>query len=177
MEQGDFFGDLATRSPDYAGPAASNPPAAVKKWRPPKPLTLFDYYEKKTVPKSSAKKKPSPPVKKKSDLIIGLKDKKVKGAKGQFYFSGELGLAKLELIGRAGSVAFCGIEKRDHTAIGFVRGSHKSDFDLLNRSVIRWTFDPAADNTIKALQREYKRRNITLKVDVDPAEVLVNDTV
>jgi len=50
--------------------------------------------------------------------------------------------------------------------IEFVRGDQDDQFRRLEESTVSFVFSPDAEKKISDLRKEYKRRNITLKVDV-----------
>ena len=129
-------------------------------------LNIFDFYDgqdKKVPPKQFQKVslelvKRSPAVKKKPDLVISI-DKK-----GRFFSDSELGTVKRSILNHSGATYIPELDSLN--IIEFVRGDQDDQFKRLEESTVSFAFSPDAEKKINDLRKEYKRRNIALKVEV-----------
>lgn len=129
-------------------------------------LTIFDFYDtqdKKTPTNQLQKASPEPvkrrPVpKKKPDLVISI------DRKGRFFSDCELGIVKRSILNRSGATYIPELDTMN--IIEFVRGDQDDQFRRLEESTVSFVFSPDAEKKISDLRKEYKRRNIALKVDV-----------
>jgi hypothetical protein len=129
-------------------------------------LTIFDLYDARDK-KAPAKKlqkvslelvKRRPALKKKPDLVISL-DKK-----GRFFSDSELGIVKRSILNQSGATSIPELDSLN--MIEFVRGDQDDQFKRLAESTVSFVFSPDAEKRINDLRKEYKRRNIALKVEV-----------
>jgi hypothetical protein len=129
-------------------------------------LNIFDFYDaedKKALAKKLLKTSPEPvkrrpAVKKKPDLVISI-DKK-----GRFFSDSELGIVKRSILNQSGATYIP--ELNSLNIIEFVRGNQDDQFKRLVESTVSFVFSPDAEKRINDLRKEYKRRNIALKVEV-----------
>ena len=129
-------------------------------------LNIFDFYDaqdKKAPPNQLQQVSPEPvkrrPVlKKKPDLVISI-DKK-----GRFFSDSELGIVKRSLLNHSGATYIPELDSLN--IIEFVRGDQDDQFKRVEESTVSFVFSPDAEKKINDLRKEYKRRNIPLKVDV-----------
>ena len=152
-------------------------------------LNLYDYYEnlKKNrtpeVQKASRKKPKAKPLKKTAkppkvkppELIFSIGRRTLQGnitINDAFSVWGELGTAKMVFLRQCGlSQLLPDFQKELIRGIKYVRGAYADKFQDLDDSVISYGFTEPASKRLKALEKEYRRRNIRLKIDVDPSEV------
>ncbi len=129
-------------------------------------LNIFDFYDaedKKALAKKLPKASPKPvkrslAVKKKPDLVISV-DKK-----GRFFSDSELGTVKRSILNQSGATSIPELDSLN--MIEFVRGDQDDQFKRLEESTVSFVFSPDAEKRINDLRKEYKRRNIALKVEV-----------
>jgi hypothetical protein len=129
-------------------------------------LNIFDFYDaedKKAPPKKLQKASPEPvkrrpAIKKKPDLVISV-DKK-----GRFFSDSELGTVKRSILNQSGATSIPELDSLN--MIEFVRGDQDDQFKRLAESTVSFVFSPDAEKRINDLRKEYKRRNIALKVEV-----------
>jgi hypothetical protein len=129
-------------------------------------LSIFDFYDaqdKKAPPKQLQKISPEPvklrrALMKKPDLVISI-DKK-----GRFFSDSELGIVKRSILNHSGAIYIPELDSLN--IVEFVRGDQDDQFRKLEESTISFVFSPAAEKKINDLRKEYKRRNIALKVEV-----------
>jgi hypothetical protein len=129
-------------------------------------LTIFDFYDardKKVPQKKSQKVYPQPTkqrstIKKKPDLVIAV-DKK-----GRFFSNSELGTVKRSILNQSGATFIPELDSLN--MIEFVRGDQDDQFRRLEESTVSFVFSQDAEKRINNLRKEYKRRNIALKVEV-----------
>lgn len=129
-------------------------------------LTIFDFYDtqdKKTPTNQLQKASPEPvkrrPVlKKKPELVISI-DKK-----GRFFSDSELGIVKRSILNHSGAAYIPELDSLN--IIEFVRGDQDDQFKRLEESTVSFVFSPDAQKKINDVGKEYKRRNIALKVEV-----------
>lgn len=129
-------------------------------------LNIFDFYDaedKKALAKKLLKTSPEPvkrrpAVKRKPDLVISI-DKK-----GRFFSDSELGIVKRLILNQSGATYIPELDFLN--IIEFVRGDQDDQFKRLTESTVSFVFSPKAEKQINDLRKEYKRRNIALKVEV-----------
>ena len=129
-------------------------------------LNIFDFYaaeEKKASPNQLQKASPEPvkqrpALKKKPDLVISI-DKK-----GRFFSDSEIGIVKRSILNHSGATYIPELDSLN--IIEFVRGDQDDQFKRLEESTVSFVFSPDAQKKIDDLRKEYKRRNIALKVEV-----------
>ena len=129
-------------------------------------LNIFDFYDTedkkalaKKLPKASLEPvKRRPAVKRKPDLVISI-DKK-----GRFFSDSELGIVKRSILNQSGATYIPELDFLN--IIEFVRGDQDDQFKRLTESTVSFVFSPKAEKQINDLRKEYKRRNIALKVEV-----------
>ena len=129
-------------------------------------LNIFDFYDaqdKKAPPNQLQQVSPEPvkrrPVlKKKPDLVISI-DKK-----GRFFSDSELGIVKRSILNHSGATYIPELDSLN--IIEFVRGDQDDQFKRLEESTVSFVFSPDAEKKINDLRKEYKRRNIALKIEV-----------
>lgn len=129
-------------------------------------LNIFDFCDaedKKALAKKLQKASPKPvkrnlAVKKKPDLVISV-DKK-----GRFFSDSELGTVKRSILNQSGATSIPELDSLN--MIEFVRGDQDDQFKRLAESTVSFVFSPDAEKRINDLRKEYKRRNIALKVEV-----------
>jgi hypothetical protein len=129
-------------------------------------LTIFDFYDArdKKVPQKQFQKvspqhaKQRPVIKKKPDLVIAV-DKK-----GRFFSNSELGLVKRSILNQSGATSIPELDSLN--MIEFVRGDQDDQFRRLEESTVSFVFSQDAEKRINNLRKEYKRRNIALKVEI-----------
>jgi hypothetical protein len=129
-------------------------------------LNIFDFYnvQDKKAPTNQLHKVLPKPVKrrltlrKKLDLIISI-DKK-----GRFFSDSELGIVKRSILNHSGATYIPELDSLN--IVEFVRGDQDDQFRKLEESTVSFVFSSEAEKKIKDLRKEYKRRNIALKVEV-----------
>jgi hypothetical protein len=129
-------------------------------------LSIFDFYDaqdKKAPPKQLQKASPEPvkrrpALKKKPDLVISI-DKK-----GRFFSDSELGIVKRSILNHSGATYIPELDSLN--IIEFVRGDQNDQFKRVQESTVSFVFSPDAEKKIDDLRKEYKRRNIALKVEI-----------
>jgi hypothetical protein len=129
-------------------------------------LNIFDFYnaQDKKVPTNRLQKayqkplKRHPALRKKPDIVISI-DKK-----GRFFSDSELGIVKRSLLNHSGAAYIPELDSLN--IIEFVRGDQHDQFRRLEESTVSFVFSPDAQKKINYLRKEYKRRNIALKVEV-----------
>ena len=129
-------------------------------------LNIFDFYDAqdKKAPANQLQKaspepvKRRPALKKKPDLVISI-DKK-----GRFFSDSELGIVKRSILNHSGATSIPELDSLN--IIEFVRGDQDDQFKRLEESTVSFVFSPDAEKRINDLRKEYKRRNIALKVEV-----------
>ena len=129
-------------------------------------LSIFDLYDaqdKKAPPKQLQRASPEPAkrrptLRKKPDLVISI-DKK-----GRFFSDSELGIVKRSLLNHSGAAYIPELDSLN--IIEFVRGDQDDQFRRLAESTVSFVFSPDAEKRINDLRKEYKRRDIALKVEV-----------
>ncbi len=129
-------------------------------------LNIFDFYDaqdKKAPPNQLQKVSPEPvkrrpAFKKKLDLVISI------DRKGRFFSDSELGTVKRSIMNRSGATYIPELDSLN--IIEFVRGDQDDQFRRLEESTVSFVFSPDAEKKINDLRKEYKRRNIALKVEV-----------
>ncbi|MBA4372283.1 MAG: hypothetical protein C0402_05425 [Thermodesulfovibrio sp.] len=161
-------------------------------------LNLYDYYEnlaknqaleaKEPVPEPKKpplkkailkpkvlKKQPKPPKVKPPDVLFSIGKKTLQGnitIDDAFFPWGDLGLAKLALLRRSGLDGMLpDVGSELFRGIKYVRGQYEEKFRNLSDSIVTFSFNEPAAKRMKSLEKEYRRRNIRLKVDVDISEV------
>ena len=97
-------------------------------------------------------------LRKKPDLVISI------DRKGRFFSDSEMGTVKRSILNRSGATYIPELDSLN--IIEFVRGDQDDQFRRLEESTVSFVFSPDAENKISDLRKEYKRRNIALKVDV-----------
>jgi hypothetical protein len=129
-------------------------------------LNIFDFNDardKKVPPKQFWKVSPQPvkqhsTIKKRPDLVMRV-DKK-----GRFFSNSELGLVKRSILNQSGATSIPELDSLN--MIEFVRGDQDDQFRRLEESTVSFVFSRDAEKRINNLRKEYKRRNISLKVEV-----------
>ena len=129
-------------------------------------LNIFDFcnaQDKKAPPNQLQQVSPEPvkrrpALRKKPDLVISI-DKK-----GRFFSDSELGIVKRSILNHSGATYIPELDSLN--IIEFVRGDQDDQFRRLDESTISFVFFPDAEKKINDLRKEYKRRNIALKVEV-----------
>jgi hypothetical protein len=129
-------------------------------------LNIFDFndaQDKKVPPKQFRKVSPQPvkqlpAAKKKPDLVIAV-DKK-----GRFFSDSELGTVKRSILNQSGATSIPELDSLN--MIEFVRGDQDDQFRRLEESTVSFVFSQDAEKRINNLRKEYKRRNIALKVEI-----------
>jgi len=129
-------------------------------------LTIFDFYDAqdKKTPTNQLQKASLEPVKrrpvlrKKPDLVISI-DKK-----GRFFSDSELGIVKRSILNHSGATYIPELDSLN--IIEFVRGDQDDQFKRLEECTVSFVFSPDAEKKIDDLRKEYKRRNIALKVEI-----------
>ena len=129
-------------------------------------LSIFDLYDaqdKKAPPKQLQKASPEPvkqrpALRKKPDLVISI-DKK-----GRFFSDSELGIVKRSILNHSGATYIPELDSLN--IIEFVRGDQNDQFKRVEESTVSFVFSPDAEKKIDDLRKEYKRRNIALKVEI-----------
>jgi hypothetical protein len=129
-------------------------------------LNIFDFYDvqDKKDPSKQLQKEDRKPVKrrsalrKKPDLVISI------DRKGRFFSDSEMGTVKRSILNRSGAAYIPELDSLN--IIEFVRGDQDDQFSRLEESTVSFVFSPDAEKKINDLRKEYKRRNIALKVDV-----------
>lgn len=129
-------------------------------------LNIFDFYaaeEKKASPNQLQKVSPEPvkrrpALKKKPDLVISI-DKK-----GRFFSESEIGIVKRSILNHSGATYIPELDSLN--IIEFVRGDQDDQFKRLEESTVSFVFSTDAQKKIDDLRKEYKRRNIALKIEI-----------
>jgi hypothetical protein len=129
-------------------------------------LNIFDFcdaQDKKASTNKLQKASPEPvkrrsPLKKKPDLVISI-DKR-----GRFFSDSELGIVKRSILNHSGATYIPELDSLN--IIEFVRRDQDDQFRRLEESTVSFVFSPDAQKKINDLRKEYKRRNIALKVEV-----------
>jgi len=129
-------------------------------------LNIFDFHDaqgKKDPPKQPPKADRKPvkrrlALRKKPDLLISI------DRKGRFFSNSEMGTVKRSILNHSGAAYIPELDTLN--IIEFVRGDQDDQFRRLEESTVSFVFSPDAEKKISDLRKEYKRRNITLKVDV-----------
>jgi len=129
-------------------------------------LNIFDFYDvqDKKDPSEQLPKADRKPVKrrsalrKKPDLVISI------DRKGRFFSDSEMGTVKRLILNRSGAAYIPELDTLN--IIEFVRGDQDDQFRRLEESTVSFVFSPDAQKKINDVRREYKRRNIALKVDI-----------
>lgn len=129
-------------------------------------LNIFDFHDaqdKKDPPKQPPKADQKPvkrrlTLRKKPDLVISI------DRKGRFFSDSELGTVKRSILNHSGAAYIPELDTLN--IIEFVRGDQDDQFRRLEESTVSFVFSPDAEKKISDLRKEYKRRNIALKVDV-----------
>lgn len=134
-------------------------------------LTFFDHIASLEKKAEKAVKKAAETVKKAiikpPELVLSI-DKK----KGTFCSFSDLGVVKFEILRRAGVLD--GVKRFDNVdVIKLVRGEKEDIFKKLDDTVIGYGFDPEAEKRLKSLRKEFRRRNIALRVDVGEEDLVV----
>jgi len=129
-------------------------------------LSIFDFYDAqdKKAPTNQLQKaspetvKRRPALRKKPDLVISI-DKK-----GRFFSDSELGIVKRSILNHSGATYIPELDSLN--IIEFVRGDQDDQFKRLEESTVSFVFSPDAQKKIDDLRKEYKRRNIALKIEI-----------
>lgn len=159
-------------------------------------LNLYDYYEHLAnnppkVQKAPCKKPKAPPQKlkpqkakkrshpqpkvKPPELVFSIGKRTLQGNKvinDAFAAGGEFGMAKMVFLRECGLYHLLpDLQHELFRGIKYVRGDYAEKFQNLADSVVSFGFTERAARRLKALVKEYRRRNIRLKIDVAPTEV------
>jgi len=129
-------------------------------------LNIFDFHvpqDRKDPPRQPPTEDQKPvkrrlTLRKKPDLVISI------DRKGRFFSDSEMGTVKRSILNHSGAAYIPELDSLN--IIEFVRGDQDDQFRRLEESTVSFVFSPDAEKKISDLRKEYKRRNIALKVDV-----------
>lgn len=132
-------------------------------------LSIFDFYDSRgkkapfdqpDQPQKSERKpvKRRSALRKKPDLVISI------DRKGRFFSDSEMGTVKRSLLNHSGATYVPELDSMN--IVEFVRGDQYDQFRKLEESTVSFVFSSEAQKKIDDLRKEYKRRNIALKVEV-----------